>query len=245
MTNSLDYIERYFTGQLTASERVEFEKKCESDPEFAREVSLYISMRGALKKSLRDFKKKDLESFSKTHSSQKTVKPKVIPLFGYVAAIAASVLIFIMVYFYLDKPDAREMAAAYIQDNLQTISVTMGTVQDSLALGINAYNDQDFTRAEKIFSDLAVHPSIEFECVKYLGLVYLTTGSYDRALVQFDRLAKYEDAYGNPGLFYKALTLMKRSEGSDVREAKQILDVVVKEKKAGYKEGARWLETLE
>lgn len=245
MTNPLQYIEQYFTGQLTAEERLEFEKKCESDVDFAREVSLYISMRSALKKSLRDSKKKDLESFYETHHREEVVKAKTIPMFAYISAIAASVLIFIAVYFYMDKPDAQTIASAYMTENLDMISITMGTVQDSLAIGINAYNEKDYTLARQIFTDLQDHPSVEFECSKYLGLVHLVTGSYDDAIAQFDKLSGYTDAYANPGLFYKALTLMKRSSGSDVENAKDILELVVREKKAGHKEAERWLEKLD
>jgi hypothetical protein len=245
VTNPLQYIEQYFTGQLTAEERLDFEKKCESDVDFAREVGLYISMRGALKKSLRDFKKKDLEAFYETHQKKEVLKPKTIPMFAYISAIAASILIFLAVYYYMDKPDAQRIASAYITENLDVISISMGTVQDSLAMGINAYNEKDYTRARRIFTDLQDHPSVEFECAKYLGLVHLMTGSYDEAIAQFDRLAGFTDAYANPGLFYKALTLMKRSSESDVANAKNILKLVVKEKKAGHKEAERWLDKLE
>lgn len=245
MKNSLQYIDDYFSGQLKDSDRIQFEKKCESDVDFAREVSLYISMRGALKQSSRDAKKKDFESFHKQQTISGPIR-RSIPIFAYISGIAASVLIFMSIYtLYFNKTDAKQLATAYISENLETLSVTMGTEQDSLAMGITAYNDKDYRTAGRIFEDLSRHPSVEFECVKYLGLISLTTDSYDCALQYFDRLLTFENRYANPGHFYKAITLMKRSEGKDETDAREILRLVVKDKMAGHKEAERWLKSMD
>ena len=52
MSEDLEYIERYFLGNLSAGEKEIFEKRCEGDPDFAREVSLYVTMRAGLKQTL-------------------------------------------------------------------------------------------------------------------------------------------------------------------------------------------------
>jgi tetratricopeptide (TPR) repeat protein len=238
----LQYIDDYFAGRLSGHDRSVFENRCETDPDFAREVALYISMRGAIRESLHDQKRKDLESFHEQSALTRKPKSKALTIFLYAASIAASVVLVMFLFF--NSPEPHELAQSYIDKNLETLSVTMGSEQDSMAVGINAYNDHDYQRAEIIFRNLVRHKSLEFNAVKYLGLVYLKTESYDKALAHFDRLAANESAFGNPAEFYKALTLMKRSEGTDLTEAKKILHQIVADRKAGYKEAERWLEEM-
>ena len=114
---------------------------------------------------------------------------KVIPLLVYLSGIAATIFIVAGVYFYNREPDAQRLAETYISNNLQNMSVTMGAEQDSLALGINAYNEKNYKKAETMFKSLATSPSVAFESTKYLGLVYLQTESYENALAQFQRLS--------------------------------------------------------
>lgn len=255
MNDTLEYIDHYFTGQLDDRQRIEFEKRCEHDNDFAREVSVYISMRAAVKESLNISKKKDFDSLYRERSViqeepiQESILPRsnkrVLPLMVYISGIAATLLIAAVVFFYNRDPDPQQIASTYISENLATLSVTMGAEQDSLALGINAYNDRDYKRAEIIFQSLSTRPSVQFESTKYLGLVYLQTESYDNALTHFDRLSKDQQAFANPGTFYKAVTLMKRSRNEDVTEAKKLLQTVVQNQMAGYKEAERWLEKMD
>lgn len=250
MNETLQYIDQYFTGELDDRQRLEFEKRCEDDRDFAGEVAAYISMRGALRQSLHDSKKKEFETLYREKSLnsepvQAEPSKKVIPLLVYLSGIAATIFIVAGVYFYNREPDAQRLAETYITNNLQNMSVTMGAEQDSLAIGINAYNEKNYKKAETMFKSLATSPSVAFESTKYLGLVYLQTESYENALAQFQRLSEDQEAFANPGLFYKAVTLMKRSRGNDVEEARKILQTVVQNKTAGYKEAERWLQKLD
>lgn len=245
MEHTLRYIADYFEGQLSTDDRLEFERKCESDPDFAREVAFYLNMRGALRAVYYENKKKDFQPFASNSPESENGVNRSIPVFAWVSGIAASVIIVIAALFFFSKPDPQQLASAYIDQNLTTISVTMGAEQDSLALGVNAYNEHDLERAERIFQSLLKYPSVRFDGMKYLGLVALARGEYGSAVDRFDSLANYEGMHANPGLFYKAVTLMKRSEPNDVREAKEILALIVREEMAGHKQAEHWLEVLD
>lgn len=245
MEDSIRYIEDYFEGQLTAEDRQAFERKCELDPSFAQEVALYLNMRGALRAAYYENKKKDLESFAIIRSDVVRERGKSVPLLLWVSGIAATILIVAVVLFFSGKPDPEQLASAYIDQNLTTLSVTMGVEQDSLALGVNAYNDQNFELAEEIFTDLLKYPSVQFNATKNLGIVALAKGDYAAALKHFEDLSQYAGMHANPGMFYKAVTLMKRAESQDVQQAKEILAIVVRDRMAGHKEAERWLEALD
>ena len=77
---------------------------------------------------------------------------------------------------------------------------------------------------------------------KNMGLVYLVTKNYDKALQQFDELAKMQDLYKNPGQFLKAVTLLERNEQGDKVQAKKLLEQLVNEKGEGSREAAKWLK---
>ncbi len=245
MEDSLRYIEDYFEGQLSEQERQAFEQKCESDPAFAEQVAMYLNMRGAIRAAYYVNKRKDLQSGAEEQSSEARERRIPMPVLAWASGIAATILFIAAALFFFGEPNPQQLASAYIKENLTTISVTMGVEQDSLALGVNAFNEQDFERAETIFRNLLKYPTVRFNGMKYLGVVALAQDDYDVALEQFDNLSKYEGMHANPGAFYKALTLMKRSNPGDIDEAKKILQTVVRDRMAGYKEAERWLEVLD
>ena len=49
--NSLEYIEDYFKGLLTAAQKEEFEQRILSDPSFAEELAFYLNAQALLKDS--------------------------------------------------------------------------------------------------------------------------------------------------------------------------------------------------
>ena len=48
----MEYIESYFQQTLTGEERIAFEKRCETDEVFAKEVAFYITSRAVLREEL-------------------------------------------------------------------------------------------------------------------------------------------------------------------------------------------------
>jgi hypothetical protein len=80
------------------------------------------------------------------------------------------------------------------------------------------------------------------EAIKNLGLTYLASGEYDKALQQFDMLSKRDEIHFNLGPFYKAVTLMLRSAPGDEVVAKDILQEVVKKQLPGHKVASDWLQ---
>lgn len=48
--------------------------------------------------------------------------------------------------------------------------------------------------------------------------------------------------YTNPGPFYKAVTLMLRSEGNDKQQAKKILQQIINKNLYGDREAKNWIK---
>jgi tetratricopeptide (TPR) repeat protein len=117
----------------------------------------------------------------------------------------------------------------------------MGNDRDSLDKGVTAYNNKNYKEAESIFASLSSHNA---EAVKYLGLVYLITENYNKAIDQFETLAKNTELYANPGLFYKAVSLMKRNADGDKANAKKLLEEIIRKDLPGKREAEEWIKKL-
>lgn len=247
MNKELELIENYFLGKLPDEEKQSFEQRIEEDSEFAETVSFYISTRDALKKELHLQKKRNFndlyEELAPTHKrNERPIIRKLVPYIGMAAA--ACFLIFLLLNNFSKKPTPEQLATTYIEENLQNLSVTMGTTEDTLQLGIIAYNNEEYSMAEQLFLALKDNEDLASEAIKYLGLTYLKIKEYDKAIVQFEVLSNMEGLYANPGSFYKAVTLMKRSKGNDVEEAKLLLKKVIENGHSGSRHAEMWMEIL-
>lgn len=241
MEEWIDYIDRYFRGELTGAEKVAFEERCVNDLSFAEAVAFYITARQTVRSALQDQQR---EQFSELYQelAQRQRPPALLRrLRPYIAAAAACLLIvFGWVYFFSGK-SPEQLAENYIQSDLQSLSVTMGGQADSLQQGLAAFNKGDYAEAEKIFGSLTRQPVPDADAFRYLGIVYLVTGRYDRALQQFETLSSYPGLHANPGPFYKAITLMKRSTGNDLLQAKALLQEIIDKKLPGHREATDWI----
>jgi tetratricopeptide (TPR) repeat protein len=246
MNDTLDYIDTYFTGKLTDEEKAAFEERCVSDPVFAEDVAFYISARADLKQTVYEQKRKEFDALAVELKSakQNSWRGPVRKMLPYISSVAAILLLFFAWQFIFKNPsnkNQKELANAYIHQNMDRLGVTMGAAsKDSLQLGIAAFNNKDYKGAEAIFQALTEDANVGSEAIKNLGIAYLVTNKYDNAIVQFEKLAQM-DLYANPGLFYKAVTLMKRGNKGDEDNVKQLLEEVVKRDLAGSKTAKEWL----
>lgn len=245
MSETLSYIDNYFNGSLSAAEKSSFENRCASDPEFAKEVAFYIAARDELKAEMADQKKQEFDKLYRnlSASGEAPAGSNVRRMMPWIVSAAACLLLFLGYQVFFTGQSPQQMAGRYIDENLATLGVTMGG-GDSLQTGIAAYNNKEYAQAEAIFKSLAQNNSAQHEAIRCLGIVYLVTNRYDEAIQQFDLLAADDRLYANPALFYKAVTLLKRSGEGDRDRAKTLLEEVVSKNLSGSKEAAQWLKKL-
>ena len=247
MTDTLLYIDDYFQQQLPETERQIFEKRCEEDTAFAAEVASYISVRMALKQELLQKKQTAWSNENVTETIPvvpiNTAKKIVTTQWLYYAA-AACLLITISVYFFTKKPLPQQLSADYINKNFMQLSQSMNGANDSLQLGMAAYNKKDYNQALPIFENIYKNHPEKTDAKKYAGYVSLITKQYDKALQQFQSLADIEGLYSNPGLFLKAITLLQRNNEDDATQAKEILKQVIQKNLKGKQEAEVWLTKM-
>lgn len=250
--NDIDLIERYHRGLLDEAELEDFLKREKEDKDFGQKIRSYTEVIEGIEYygKQKDFAEtvqaweKELKEGSDSKESAPTISLFRKNTFWLAAAAAVSIplLIAYLVFTQMDSP--QRLATVYIDENLTTLSTTMGAETDSLILGIGAFNEKEYEKAEIIFRSLEKNEDLAAETTRYLGITYLRTGQYDKAIEQFNKLISFTDLYSNPGKFYLAITLMKRSNEGDVEEAKKLLQEVVTNKLSGYKDASVWMQRL-
>lgn len=245
MNELWNYIDDYFNELLPPEEKQKFEQRCETDEQFANEVAMYISSRDALRAELLEQKKNEWKLLGTTPVVEiNKTETKVVNINRwYLLAAAASVIGIVFLLLPFGK-NANELANAYVKNNLEQLSVTMDGSKDSLQTAINLYNKKEYANALIIFNDLYAKDSTQTDALKFAGLTYMMQNNPDDAIKKFDELAAKQYLFSNPGLFYKALVLLKRNKSTDFDEAKKILQQVADQQLEGSKEAAAWLKKI-
>ena len=117
----------------------------------------------------------------------------------------------------------------------------MGT-EDEMQKGKRLFNEGKFAEAMAQFEKTAEKDPASFEAKKYAGIAALRLQLYDKAINYFTMLEKQNGIYSNPGLFYHALTLLKRNQPGDKQQAKQLLQEVVEKNLEGKEAAQDWLK---
>jgi tetratricopeptide (TPR) repeat protein len=241
--NDLNLIDSYFNKLLPASEKQAFEERCISDPLFAEEVAFYVSARDQLKQELYENKKKEFREQGAGLTIQPPVRTLKSNVFRIFSVAATLIVLFLCWQLFIKEPSPERIANAYISNNLDVLGKTMGGEPDSLQIGITAYNQKQYDKAEMIFRNLAGKSAPDPEYIKYLGIVYLASGKYDYAIAEFEKLSGFT-LFANPAPFYTSLALMKRAAPGDHEKAKRLLQNIVQQDLYGRKHAEDWIRKM-
>lgn len=242
MSDTLNYIESYFENRLSDTEKVRFEERCAEDEGFAGEVAFYISSREALRQTLLA-QKVPLWSAENAAAATPAAAPvKKLSFRSWLPYAAAACLVLaIAMYFFYPSANPKQLAENYAAQNLMQISHTLDASKDSLQEGIGAYNRGDYKTAIVFFQDVYKRDPANSDANRYTGLAYLMQNDYANAVRQFDELAA-KKLFSNPGLFLKAVTLLKRNGAGDREAAKSLLEQVRDGGLEGKSEAGAWLK---
>lgn len=243
MSDTIDYIDDYFTGALSESERREFETRCTNDEVFAGEVAFYISARQSVRDVLLEQKR---EVWSGGEALPVQTMPvarrvKKASVLKWVSYAAAACIIFIVAGYYLFyQPTPKRLAEEYI--NSLSLDHTMDASHDSLQAGIDAFNEGQYKDALSFFNGLRMRDKANTDAQEYAGMCYQKLNDYDKALECFRELSSITGLQSNRGDILQATTLLLRNGTGDDRKARQLLEKVVREDEEGSQEAKGMLE---
>ncbi len=246
MTETLEYIEAYFTNGLDQNEKKSFEKRCETDEAFAQEVADYTLARAALREQLVKQKQTQWKALEASNEKKITAPVKRIPSFRQWAPYAAAACVLMAVVFtYLNgNTSPGQLADKYFTEHYMQLSHTMDGGKETIEQGIEFYNNKNYDSALALFQKADNdYPVQKSSTKKYEGYVYLVKKDFENALQQFDELSKMQ-LYSNPGIFLKALTLMQRNKEGDKEEAKILLQQVIDQNLEGKEDAEEMMRSL-
>ncbi|HEX9510059.1 MAG TPA: hypothetical protein VF939_06220 [Puia sp.] len=225
--DSLEYIDGYFNGEFSPEETRQFEKRIQDDPMFAEKVAFHVSAYIAFKEEHAvERKRRFREMYRQTISQAKARRAEVRRFLSAIAAAALFAGIALCWYLFFNPVAAPRLADQYIRQNLDLLSVKMGTV-DSMQTGLTLYNEGKFPEALQQFETILRADSSNSTAMLNAGITSLRMQDFDKALDFFKKLEVRTDPHLNPALFYGALTLMKRNHAGDPTLAKQFLRKIV------------------
>lgn len=241
--DNLAYIDDYFQGTLLPEEKTGFEKRLREDESFAEEVAFYLSAKKLVLEKLHDEKKARFKELYKPGKSQPAPVRRINRNWLYAAAAVTLFLVASIIYF-MQPPSGQQLADTYIDQNFKTLSVTMGSSEDSLQNGLGLYNEGKLTEAAQQFERVSQSDPTNYMAKLYAGITYLRLTDYEKAINYFTQLQAETNLRSNPGKFYLATTLLKRAKQGDEQEAKRLLQEVVNQNLEGKETAEQWLKKL-
>lgn len=243
--DNMEYIDDYFNHPTTVEEKQQFEQRIIHDTPFAEDVAFYISTHHVIKEQLQIQQK---ERFRELYEQQKTVQlPKrpVKKIWRYAIAACAIVAVIVLSWMLVNTSSSpKQLAEEYTQQNWKTLDITMGNGYDSLQSGLALFNAGKYAAALLQFENMAEKDSTNANAKKYAGIAALRQSQFDKALSYFSALAEDTVLHSNPGKFYQAVTLFKRSGPGDIDVAKKLLQEIASNDLEGSKEAKQWLREL-
>jgi len=247
MEQNSEYIDAYFSQLLSDEEVEQFEQRILDDQEFAGEVAFYLSAKQLLKERANEEKKERFRQLRSQNISavQMPVHMSARRVWLYRVAVAAAVVVclFFALYLFLNKhASTQQLADTYINDNFKNLDLKMGTGSDSVQDGLRLYNEEKYDSAAFQFESILQRDTENYSAKKYLGIIYLRSGNYDKSLQYFRRLEYYYSRFSNPAILYQALALMKRNQPGDKQTARQLLQRIVDQNLDGKEIAQQWLK---
>lgn len=228
MANDILNIDNYFQGNLSAEERTDFENKLADDPSLAADVAFYAHAKTVQR-----------EQILKERHAEWNNRPKKNGLRVNLSRIGvgvAAMLLMVAGLWFFTRSDIQQRANAYIENDLESLQVTMDDTADSLKLGKSLYNKKKFVEARAIFEKLIDKSP---DALEFAGLSAFKMNDYEAAIKYFEITEQNTELINNKGKFYLALVNIKQGK---TKEGERLLKEVIDQNLGGKKDAIKILE---
>ncbi|WP_269240863.1 tetratricopeptide repeat protein [Flavobacterium limnophilum] len=202
--------ENYLSNELSAEEKISFEKQLSEDIEFAsafeifKELNQHLANKFGNEKDLKAFKKK-LKSISKEHFKSK--KTKVVAFKPWQYAIAASIAILVGLFVFQNINPSFE---DYNNPEMATF-IERGDVNENLKLAQDAFNTKNYKAAIPHF-EAVLKESKSPEIQYFYAVSLLEDNQFQKAETNLAELKSGTSIYKNKATWYLALSKLKQKD---------------------------------
>jgi len=202
--------ENYLSNELSAEEKVNFEKQLAEDPEFAsafeifKELNLHLENKFGNEQELKAFKK-NLKSISKEHFKVKKTKVVTFKPWQYVIAASIAILVGLFVFQNIN-PSFEDY------DNPEMATFTQrGDINENLKLAQDAFNAKNYKTAIPYFEAVLKaekSPEIQY----FYAVSLLEENQFQKAESNLSELKSGTSIYKNKATWYLALSKLKQKD---------------------------------
>lgn len=216
--------EKYLQNEMTLAEKQAFENRILNDSDLHESFELYKAANQFLEtkfsKETADFKS-NLQLISKENTTNEMIlgKPKVIPLFSKWFAIAASVVVFISIWFLMQNStaeysDYNQHEKAYFTER------SVGN--DNLKLAQDAFNNKEYDKAVANFEKVTKE-ELGVEGNLFYAISLIEVNQFDKAEAILIEINEGGSVYKEKAIWYLGLSKLKQKK---YEECKVILETL-------------------
>lgn len=208
-------IAKYFQNQLSAEEKVQFDKLMSSNKEFKEQVMFEEKV----KKSIVQQEHINFKQYLKNVEQSLPRKKNKTRWYLVAASILMLVSLGLLWNLNANSPDKLFDSYYKVASNTSFPIVRNNTASDELTKAFIAYESKAYNQAQTLFAE-AYKNSNNSELLFYLGISFLETGDTKKAIETFLKHIKFNDRLAGKSNWYLALTYLK---ANDVERSKKIL----------------------
>ncbi|XOV69096.1 MAG: hypothetical protein ACFHU9_07900 [Fluviicola sp.] len=195
----------YLNGEMSASEKIVFEKQLGEDPVFRQSFEDFKQFENAIRDS------ETLETYDQVRlwekEQQRKKNPAKIRRLWVAAASIAAVLIVAMFIWRPDtQPAQNELVSEYFQpyDNV----ITVRGKKEVLDKALLAYDRENYQEALQLFEE---YPD-DSVAVFYAAESLMALKKYDASIAKFDQVLSHNNVFREVAMYHKALALLGAGE---------------------------------
>lgn len=237
--NDQDYIlfEEYLSGTLSETDKIAFEIRLQEDLKYKESFRTYKELSSFLEQKFENEDESkvfqtNLENISKNYFEKEISPRKLLPVKPWQFAAAASVLLLIGVFVFnnISNPVYEDFS------NYDTISLTVRGEQDALLkTAENAFNSNDFKKADEAFKSLVLLDNENAELKFYRALSNLELNKFDIAENLLIDVSSGQSVFKNKAIWYQALSKLKQKEYEECLEILRTLPQEAEDYEAAQK----------
>ncbi len=204
--------ENYFNNEMSQEEKLEFELQLQKDAQIKEKFEIYKEINGYLDTKFSpesDLFQQNLKNISEQHFSNEIVhQPKVITFKPWYYAVAASLVIFLGTWFYLQNATATYSDFATHETAFFT---DRGEVIKNLKLAEKAYNNKNYKDAITNF-ELVLKQYDRPEINYFYAICLLEENRFNEAEQVFTKLKNGTSIYNEKAIWQLALSSLKQNK---------------------------------
>lgn len=210
----IQWMDRYLKGTLDGSERAEFERRCQEDPDFAEAVRLHTLAEFAIRKGAEAQKRTQYqEAFDAWYDQQTTPVRKISYQPLWLAAAAAVLLLIAIGIFF--NPFAPDSPDRLYRDFVEVPAFSTVRGQDTAPWpeARAAYREKDYEQVIRLLEPIylrADHPDFD-KAAYFTGIAYLQIDAYGPAAKALQSVSP-TSGFGEAAQWYLALCLLAQGE---------------------------------